>query len=614
MTSTESSEISPEATRKVLHGREVLRTARELLNGNGYRDEMVAITRRMIDGESGLHSVVVVGEVSTGKSTLVNALLGVPELSPVGDGETTGTYLNFTPPTDGLPLHTARVEFIVGSPITIADTDLHDWVTVGSHALLSPDGDPPLGVVVSVENASLPGVVLTDTPGTGGLNPAHARLAIKHSERASVLLLVTDASGRITRPELDFLAACAEHVEAIVVAVNQIDLTPGWQGVVEENRRILLAEDPRYTDVTVVGVSAYRAIQAAQTPDPERAARRRAVSNFDELLDALRERLAIADRLPTIHAIRNTQTLLDVVFSHVTKEVEAIMVGAQGVSDLEDELLRIQDLEANRKTWRQYLNRDFRRLRAGVNDQVRDRLTTFSKQWSEVIAHKRMGILKEDHQRMTLDMHADASVIIDDLSLFMDQKIAEVIADLFKESGLSDFSEEILENKDAIRKASLSQLSTTAATAGAPIDLGVMLSGYTGFNIGSLLLGSLGPLGPLFGTGAMVALNLFTRGAQQRKAEINAHLRETVQTMQADLAAQFESYLTEFVPEVEIIFERELSRTLAELTKQLKIARAASKGTEEQREDMLKELNVKIDSINEQLVKGNTEIRRLLAA
>ncbi|MDJ0334599.1 dynamin family protein [Salinibacterium sp. G-O1] len=604
----DTAEVGPVTSGRVLHGREVLRGARDILNANGYRDEMVAITRRMIDGETGLHSVVVVGEVSTGKSTLVNALLGSPDLSPVGDGETTGTYLNFVPPTDTLPVGRARVEFIAGSPVEIPNTELHDWVCVGSHALVSPDGDPPLGVVISADNPSLPGIVLTDTPGTGGLNPAHARLAIKHSERASVLLLVTDASGRITRPELDFLAECANHVEAIVVAVNQIDLTAGWQDVVEENQRILLAEDARYADIDVVGVSAYRALQASQTTEPERAARRRASSHIDDLVDALAARLAIADRLPVVHAIRSTQALLDFVFSNVTKEVEALMVGTQGLSDLESELLRIQDLESDRKTWRQYLNRDFRRLRAGITDEIRDQLTAFSKKWSEVISHKRMGILKEDHQRMTLDMHADANVIIDDLSLLMDQRISSVIADLFRESGLSDFSDEILENKDAIRKASLSQLNPAATTAGAPIDIGVMFSGYTGFNILSGLLPGFG----VVGAGAMIALNLFARGAQQRKSDLSAHLRETVQSMQADLAAQFESYLIEFVPEVEIIFERELSRTITELNKQVKLARSANKGTEEQRDDMLKELTFKIEAINEQLMSGNAEMQRLL--
>jgi len=42
-------------------------------------------------------SVVLVGETKRGKSSLVNALLGVPDLSPVDAAVATATYLHFSP-------------------------------------------------------------------------------------------------------------------------------------------------------------------------------------------------------------------------------------------------------------------------------------------------------------------------------------------------------------------------------------------------------------------------------------------------------------------------------------------------------------------------------------
>ena len=46
-------------------------------------------------------SVVVVGETKRGKSSLINALLGVPGLSPVDEAVATTAYLRFSPGPPG---------------------------------------------------------------------------------------------------------------------------------------------------------------------------------------------------------------------------------------------------------------------------------------------------------------------------------------------------------------------------------------------------------------------------------------------------------------------------------------------------------------------------------
>ena len=66
--------------------------------------------------------VVVVGETKRGKSSLINALLGVPGLSPVDAAVATATYLRFVPGPGG------ALAFCPGSePVPV--TDLAAWAT-----------------------------------------------------------------------------------------------------------------------------------------------------------------------------------------------------------------------------------------------------------------------------------------------------------------------------------------------------------------------------------------------------------------------------------------------------------------------------------------------------
>src|SRR5262249_24103938 len=68
-------------------------------------------------------SVVIVGETKRGKSSLINALLGVPGLSPVDAAVATATYLQFVP---GDP---AARAWPPGAADPIDVDDLREWAT-----------------------------------------------------------------------------------------------------------------------------------------------------------------------------------------------------------------------------------------------------------------------------------------------------------------------------------------------------------------------------------------------------------------------------------------------------------------------------------------------------
>jgi Dynamin family len=203
-------------------------------------------------------AVVVIGETKRGKSSLVNALLGVPDLSPVDAAVATAAYLEIQ--------YAAQAEaraWLPGweEPVPLRLGDLRDWATrLGD----LPDGmRPPRRVQVRHPAPLLRYLTLVDTPGTGGLEEAHAEVALDAVERASALLFVVDASAPFAQPELDFLVAASKRVNLVVFALSKIDAYPGWRTILADNRAQLQAHAPRFGAAPWFPVSARLAGLAA---------------------------------------------------------------------------------------------------------------------------------------------------------------------------------------------------------------------------------------------------------------------------------------------------------------------------------------------------------------
>lgn len=586
-------------------GARALAGARVILSQSSLREQFTAVTSRRARELRQRPSIVVVGEVSAGKSMLVNALLSRPELSPTGDGETTGTYLRFTAPSPELPANSARILFLAGGTTTIDQAELGRWVLVGSPELAADDGRMSLGAIVAAESPALPGVDIVDTPGTGGLNPAHARVAINSAEHASVLLLVTDASGRLSRPALALLAECAPHVDTIAVAVSRIDLVgDAWQAVAEENRAILVAENPDYAEIPIVGVSALAAIQALDRPDPARRARRLAASRLDQLVRALHDCLARSRSAPTVRALQDADRLLEVIENKLTEQQHAQQAGDGRIEQRIGTIsARLRDLDAKKRTWRPLLNRDLRRLRQGISAEITSRVSALTRSAQEELARRRLGVSKDRMHAFMLDLNAHATLILDDVTAMIHHQVTGVVRHTFVSHGLSDISADIVVDHRWLQRPDADDMPNPIG-AGAHLDPQLAMTGMAGIWAGMWTAGAgaaviAAPVGLVVGAG-LIAANLVSRSAMSRRQELQGVIREVGQRVSSTLQRLFDSYAIEFQPEIEIAFEQELARVSRELEQELGQLKKTRQRGAEKRKDTLTEIEHRLTLVRRQ--------------
>ncbi len=321
---------------------------------------------------------VIIGETNRGKSSLVNAILGRPALSPVDAGVATSTYLLFR---YGEQMR-AVVRFGGGmADITIPPTQLATWATLQGEP--DPDLPPPRWIELTLPAPVLRTVDLIDTPGVGGLVAAHAELAAEAAASAAALMFVVDASAPLTSGELAFLAEAALRVDTVHFVITKIDAYRGWRQVMEANRTLLSRHAPRFADAPFHPVSA-RLAQAAEThADPSVAQVLRTQSGIDEVRRVLTVDVAArAALLREANRIRTALTVLTGGVVRVAADRSALTAGAAQVADLK---ARRDELVARRKTggrgWQVTLRAEMQRARIELSSEfareAREALTMF---------------------------------------------------------------------------------------------------------------------------------------------------------------------------------------------------------------------------------------------
>lgn len=377
----------------------------------------------------GKPSAVVVGETNRGKSSLVNALLGQPGMSPVDADVATATYLVFGH-AENWQARACYPGQIAPVPVDLAE--LINWVSAGHQ--LPPGELPPRYVEVDGPVELLEKLTIVDTPGVGGLDSVHGELAAEAAASATALLFVVDASAPFTLGELNFLANVGERVETVVFALSKVDAYRGWRQVMEADQALLAEHAPRFAGATFHPVSARMYDMADKAPNPEAAVMLRERSGVVELRTALTGLLdGRSVMLGEANTMRALSSALGTLNVRLDNERRALSTGEEEAESLR---ARKEELTTERRSstkgWQVRMRSEIQRTRVENNHEV-------ARQMRDVQSWFRQAIDVADKDRLRdLPPQVDAALqmvsgrISMSVSHRLNQVTEAVLGELFK--------------------------------------------------------------------------------------------------------------------------------------------------------------------------------------
>lgn len=236
-------------------------TKRVLSNFNLPEEALNALGEAILQLDE-LFLIVVVGEYNSGKSALINALLGDYVLE------------------EGVTPTTARVTLV-------------RWGEALSEQIVNEDF-----AIVTYPLELLKELNLIDSPGTNAIIRRHELLTTEYVPRSDLVLFTTSADRPLTESERQFLEKILAWGKKIVMVINKADILEGRVAVDEV--RAFVAEHTAgilgYTPELFV-LSAKLAEKANQTRDPEEKERLRKASGITDLERYITETLDDRARL-----------------------------------------------------------------------------------------------------------------------------------------------------------------------------------------------------------------------------------------------------------------------------------------------------------------------------
>jgi dynamin family protein len=499
-------------------------------------------------------AVVVVGETKRGKSSLINALLGVPGLSPVDAAVATATYLQFGPG----PALSARA-WAPGSGEPAEITDLAAWATGRQKARRIEVTHPaPLLQYLS----------LLDTPGVGGLDPAHTAVALDAVDRATALLFVADAAAPLSQPELDFLATASDRVDAVVFALTKIDAYPGWRRILDDNRALLQAHAPRFARAPWFPVSATLAELAVPAPAGEQAALIEA-SRIAELQHALVALAGHGHQLQlanVLRAARGELTRLETA-ARTRKEAADADPARQAAARAERAALAARKRTESRQ-WTLLLSSETQRARVETVGALRTRIAALQQDFSARIDTGRGDTLSGLPDALDTELQAVAVRLSEQLQLTFQQVGEKVLAEVFT----------LAEREQMIGRLNATLRHTLAAAPprdGSGENLlialsagGIAFMAGRGAMLGASVLAVGGLLVPVAGIGLGLAAGgyvLWRRRVQTDRQQARTWLRDILAEVRAALADEIANRFTDLQYALSTAVDDAVERRLRDL-------------------------------------------------
>ena len=529
-------------------------------------------------------TVVVMGEVKRGKSSLVNALIAQPDLLPVDVLTCTSAPIRVAVSHDGPVV--PQVTLVRGTEREmILATELARWVTVdgvgslqgNTNAGLEGAQDPPSSAEIAVRYPDMDGITVVDTPGVGGLDKRAVTAALQEARHAGVLLMVCDASTPITAPEMDSLRQAHDSVGGVIVAVTKTDKnTRRWRAIVEDNKRLISSH--MGIDVPVVGVSSLRALDAARCIDPARRAELERRSGIAQLRSQLRAQLRQPGAMGQRAALQSITTTLTGIAKTVRDDIRLLAESSTAVEQLEAEKTTLERLREESSEFEQRFQRDLAVARTRVTEGLDKALEEVRHEWTQQINADSLRVLRSKPQVFTSQIETELAVVMEDTVGAMVEEISELASALFPDR--QELIAEIMGTTVAsLTPAEVSGHEVEKKTKDI-IDPSVLMMGM----IGSGALAAIIPVAPLAGA-VWVGVNLGYRAMRNGKQHLITWLRETTASVRTATTRMLDTLITTARTDVMLRYRADLRTKIKELHGRIDQAREAARESEGERQE-----------------------------
>ena len=202
------------------NAKQYIREAEQLLQQDGIiHNEQIQMLQQMeMKLATDAFDVLIVGEFSSGKSTLINGILGKP-LLPTHVSPTTAT-INIIQYGEK---ESAQVVFHDSTKQSIPVADLVNYITS-----LSSEADARAKTIDYV-NLSYPsifcrnGVRLVDTPGLNSMHDDHERATMQYLPRGSAGIMAISALQFMSKSQRDYLACFRSYMNKMFFLITMVD-------------------------------------------------------------------------------------------------------------------------------------------------------------------------------------------------------------------------------------------------------------------------------------------------------------------------------------------------------------------------------------------------------
>ena len=533
--------------------------------------------------QSPLVPVVVVGEVSRGKSTLINALLGERVL-PADFRATTASWVQIS---YGPEMAAAAIVLDgSGQPVSVdldPEADLETYLTVrGEERFAARHGKASRVMCVNIAYPAQilsSGLALIDTPGVGGLQAAHLRATMSALSGADAMIFVTKPGEPVSESERRFLAEAVGRIAECVVVQTHRDKVMDAAKRLKDDLATLqdaaewtkLLKDPAraqaladvFASAPAVSVSATNALDArAMAAGTPAAQKLLTASNFEVLEDLLEtDVIARSRQIHRERILRLMESILSGIKATPALQLSVLRGEADAAKAIAEREQRIQKwLAHNGDYWRKELDAAFEKLRSDLKSFGQSRSSELDTEYREKFGRIKPKTYQEDITPILTEPDAAFAEMIAMAKKGLEDGV-ERIRGLLETDDLGD---ELSRMKDA--KAVFSRLAgTETIDISSRPDVDDLIRGITGgLAIGgaSIMVGAAIPvLWPfLAGAGAFVAVNRWRKARNQAVQ----HAMEVLRTVRTEIETTAVNHATTVASAAKDKIALEIKAALAE--------------------------------------------------